>query len=149
MRVDHLEDYWFAESDDRYSLRELAEYANQQLLYRVMQNAGLDPFDSEIGTLTAYSPMTMSVREWYPGPWTIVRPQDTHHRSGDAFGFEFDTGWFEVDGGDLMTFIETHADRTELLHVIDCDAETATSPVITVLKYYHTITTDWTNYWRR
>lgn len=43
-----LEDYWLASSDDRYSLRELAEYVNHQLLRTVMRNAGMDPLDGEV-----------------------------------------------------------------------------------------------------
>ncbi len=43
-----LEDYWLAGSDDRYSLRELAEYVNHELLRTVMRNAGMDPLDGEV-----------------------------------------------------------------------------------------------------
>jgi hypothetical protein len=43
-----LEDYWLASSDNRYSLRELAEYVNHQLLRTVMHDAGMDPLDGEI-----------------------------------------------------------------------------------------------------
>jgi hypothetical protein len=45
---DQLEDYWLAESDDRYSLRGLAEYVNHQLLRMVMENTGMNPLDGEI-----------------------------------------------------------------------------------------------------
>jgi hypothetical protein len=43
-----IEGYWLDDADDRYSLRELAEYVNQQLLRTVMQNAGMDPLDGEV-----------------------------------------------------------------------------------------------------
>lgn len=43
-----MEEYWLADSEERYSLRELAAYVNQQLLRTVMQNAGFDPLDSEV-----------------------------------------------------------------------------------------------------
>jgi hypothetical protein len=43
-----IEDYWLADAGDRYSLRELAEYINHQLLRTVMQNADMDPLDGEV-----------------------------------------------------------------------------------------------------
>jgi hypothetical protein len=43
-----LEEYWLASSDERYSLRGLAEYVNHQLLRTVMRNAGMDPLDGEV-----------------------------------------------------------------------------------------------------
>ncbi len=48
--------------------------------------------------------------------------------SGDALGFEFDTGWIKAGGADPETFIETHADRIELLHVTDCSDATPATP---------------------
>ncbi len=41
-------------------------------------------------------------------------------QSGDALGFELDTGWIEAGGADPETFIEANADRIELLHLTDC-----------------------------
>lgn len=43
--------------------------------------------------------------------------------SGDALGFELDTGWIEAGGSDPETVIETHADRIDLLHVTDCSTD--------------------------
>lgn len=43
-----LEEYWLAPPEDRYSLRELAEYVNQQMLRTVMQHADLNPLDGEV-----------------------------------------------------------------------------------------------------
>lgn len=48
------------------------------------------------------------------------------HHSGDALGIEPDTGWIEAGGADPVAFIETHAERIDLLHVTDCHADTAT-----------------------
>jgi hypothetical protein len=45
---ERVEDYWLANAEDRYSLRELAEYVNQQLLRTVMHDAGMDPLDGEV-----------------------------------------------------------------------------------------------------
>lgn len=53
----------------------------------------------------------------------------TQH-SGDALGFEPDTGWIKAGGTNPETFIETHADRIELLHVTDC-SEASASPTPT------------------
>lgn len=46
-----LERRWTAPDDERYSLRELAAYANQQVLRRVMVEAGLSPLDGEVENL--------------------------------------------------------------------------------------------------
>jgi hypothetical protein len=43
-----LEEYWLAGSDKRYSLRELAEYVNQQLLRTVMHSASMEPLEGEV-----------------------------------------------------------------------------------------------------
>jgi hypothetical protein len=43
-----IEDRWLANSEDRYSLRELATYVNQQLLRTVMHDAGMDPLNGEV-----------------------------------------------------------------------------------------------------
>ena len=42
-----IEDYWLDTADDRYSLRELAEYINHQLLRTTMHDVGMDPLDGE------------------------------------------------------------------------------------------------------
>ncbi|RRJ29663.1 sugar phosphate isomerase/epimerase family protein [Halocatena pleomorpha] len=44
-------------------------------------------------------------------------------QSGDALGFEFDIGWIEAGGAAPEAFIETHADRIELLHLTDCSED--------------------------
>jgi hypothetical protein len=43
-----VENYWLADAGDRYSLRELAEYINLQLLRTVMHDVGMDPLDGEV-----------------------------------------------------------------------------------------------------
>jgi hypothetical protein len=45
--VERLGEYWTRE-DDRYSLRELAVYFNQQLLRAAMERGGLNPLDGEV-----------------------------------------------------------------------------------------------------
>jgi hypothetical protein len=45
---ERIEGYWLDETDDRYSLRELAEYVNQQLLRTVMSNTEMNPLDGEV-----------------------------------------------------------------------------------------------------
>lgn len=45
---ERIEGYWLDETDNRYSLRELAEYVNQQLLRTVMYNTGMNPLDGEV-----------------------------------------------------------------------------------------------------
>lgn len=45
---ERIEDYWLDDTDNRYSLRELAEYINQQLLRTVMREAGMDPLKGEV-----------------------------------------------------------------------------------------------------
>lgn len=45
---EQIEDYWLADTGDRYSLRELAEYVNHYLLRRSMHDAGMDPLNGEI-----------------------------------------------------------------------------------------------------
>ena len=42
-----LEEYWFGNIGDRYSLCELAEYGNQQLLRTVRYDTGMDPLDGK------------------------------------------------------------------------------------------------------
>lgn len=45
---ERIEEYWLNDANDRYSLRELAEYVNHQLLHTVMENADMDPLDGEV-----------------------------------------------------------------------------------------------------
>lgn len=47
-------------------------------------------------------------------------------QSSDALGIEVDTGWVEAGGSDPAAFIETYANRIDLVHITDCDAATAT-----------------------
>jgi hypothetical protein len=45
---DQIEDYWTNDTGERYSLRELATYVNQQLLRSVMNDADMDPLAGEV-----------------------------------------------------------------------------------------------------
>ena len=45
---EQIEEYWVGDSETRYSLRELARHANQQLLRTVMQEADMNPLDGEV-----------------------------------------------------------------------------------------------------
>lgn len=45
---DQLEHQWTIDSDDRMSLRDLADYFNQQLLAEAMADAGMQPLSGEI-----------------------------------------------------------------------------------------------------
>ncbi len=45
---ERIEDYWLDDTDDGYSLRELADYVNQQLLRTAMRDAGMNPLDGEV-----------------------------------------------------------------------------------------------------
>ena len=45
---DKIETYWLSDADERYSLRELAEYVNHRLLHTVIQEADMNPLDGEV-----------------------------------------------------------------------------------------------------
>ena len=66
---ERIEDYWLDDTEDRYSLRELAEYVNQQLLRTVMYNAGMDPLDGEVENM--YRLLTDD--DISTGTWTQAR----------------------------------------------------------------------------
>lgn len=45
---EEVEMYWVDDTDSRYSLRELATYVNQQVLRKVMDDAGMNPLEGEV-----------------------------------------------------------------------------------------------------
>jgi hypothetical protein len=57
---DRLEHRWTTDGDDRMSLRDLADYFNQQLLAAAMAEAGMQPLSEKSRTCIGCSRPTMS-----------------------------------------------------------------------------------------